>query len=399
METERRLCHSRRRMTTDKPRPQPPINWPTVLFIAGTTLAALLWPVYAWFEGVTTSQLVFAFAYYLATGMGITVGYHRLIAHQTFKAHPIARALLILAGGAAWQGSALEWSMDHVRHHAYTDTDADPYNRKRGFWYSHVGWLVRKRNLDRRERIPAFLARDKLVMFQHRHYVPLTVATSLVIPFLLGGWEGLLLAGAVRIVAVHHTTWLINSLAHSGNKRPYDTNVTAADSRLLAVLAFGEGWHNYHHAFPSDYRNGVGALAWDPSKWLIWALSRIGAARDLKRVSPLVVWKRRVEVALSHPGPQHQRASVLERTRRGLERLATRSERRLASLAAHLNDNLAVGRADLAELRLHIAERAAELRRSRKRRNLARAQRIEELAEQLILYRNLLTRLASAPGC
>ncbi|MBI5503553.1 MAG: fatty acid desaturase [Deltaproteobacteria bacterium] len=399
MEMTVHLCHSRGRMAPDTSTRKPPINWPTVLFIAATTLAALLWPLYAWFAGVTTGQIVFAIAYYLATGLGITVGYHRLIAHQTFKAHPVAEAVLVVLGGAAWQGSALEWTLDHIQHHLHVDTDADPYNRRRGFWYAHIGWLIRRETLDHRRRIPPFLRNDRVVMLQHRYYVPLSVVTSLLIPFLLEGWGGLLLVGAVRIVALHHTTWFINSWAHTGTKRPYNPEVSAADNWLLALVAFGEGWHNYHHAFPSDYRNGVGALAWDPSKWLIWSLSKIGAAHDLKRMNPAVVWQRRVEATLAYRGPQRTRENLVDATRRALEKLARRSEARLAALSAATAGPRAAGAADLAELRRRISERADEWRRSRDRRALARARRIEDLIEQLTLYRDLLTRISSASAC
>lgn len=399
MEMAGGMCQTAEHMTKPSAPLKTPINWPTVLFILTTTLAALFWPVYAWREGVTTGQIVLALVYYFSTGMAITVGYHRLLSHQTFKAHPVAEAILLLVGGAAWQGSALEWSLDHIQHHSHIDTDADPYNRRRGFWYAHMGWLVRREGFDHRRRIPHFLKNDRLVMFQHRYYVPLAVAVSLVLPFALEGWGGLLLVGAVRIVAVHHTTWFINSWAHTGKRRPYNPDVTAADNWLLAVIAFGEGWHNYHHAFPNDYRNGVGALAWDPSKWLIWSMSKLGVAWDLKRMNPSVVWNRRVEAALAYRGSLQNRTHLLDGTREALEKLVSRSEARLTSLAARVAGQMPDPAADLAELRRRITALNEEWRRARNRRGLARTRRIEDLIEQLTLYRDLLARLAAAPTC
>lgn len=385
-------------MSTSSESAHPPINWPTVLFIVGTTLAALAWPFYAWHFGVTWAEVVLAVAYYYATGMAITVGYHRLISHRTFKAHPAVEAVLLALGAAAWQGSALEWSVDHIQHHSHIDTDSDPYNRRRGFWYSHIGWLIRRETGTQMARLPHFLKNDRLVMLQHRFYVPIAIVTSFVIPFLLCGWGGLLLVGAVRIVVIHHTTWFINSWAHTGKRRPYNPDVTAADNWLLAIVAFGEGWHNYHHAFPNDYRNGVRAFDWDPSKWLIWTMAKLGVASDLKRVSPVTIWKRRVEALLAYEGCQSTRAHLLASTRESLERLTLRTEARLAELAGRLQEKAAASQADVTELRRRVAERMDEWKRARDRRSLARARRLEEIIEQLTVYRELLDRLSSAPG-
>ncbi|MFN2426143.1 MAG: acyl-CoA desaturase [Candidatus Binatia bacterium] len=384
-------------MSTSAAPIRPPVNWPTVLFIAGTTLAALGWPVYAWHYGVTWSEIVLAIAYYYATGMSITVGYHRLLSHRTFKAHPVAETALLLAGAAAWQGSALEWSVDHIQHHSHTDTDADPYNRRRGFWYSHIGWLVRRETGTQMARVPHFLKNDRLVMFQHRWYLPIAVATSFGIPLLLCGWGGLLLVGAVRIVVIHHTTWFINSWAHTGKRRPYNPNVTANDNWILAVVAFGEGWHNYHHAFPNDYRNGTRAFDWDPSKWLIWTMAKFGIAHDLKRANPALVWNRRVEALLAYKGCQRTRAELLDSTRASLERLARRNEARLSALSSLLHEQVSASQVDTAELRRRISERMDGWKRARDRRSLSRARRLEEAIEQITLYRTLLERLSAAP--
>ncbi|MFN2375114.1 MAG: fatty acid desaturase [Candidatus Binatia bacterium] len=384
---------------SNAPEPSPrPINWPTVLFIAGTSLAALGWPLYAWHYGVTWAEILLAIAYYFATGMAITVGYHRLLSHRTFKAHPAAEAVLLLAGAAAWQGSALEWSVDHIQHHSHIDTENDPYNRNRGFWYSHIGWLVRRETGTQMARLPHFLKNDRLVMWQHRWYVPIAVVTSFLVPWALCGWGGLLFVGAVRIVVIHHTTWFINSWAHTGKRRPYNPNVTANDNWLLAVVAFGEGWHNYHHAFPNDYRNGVRTFDWDPSKWLIWTMSKVGIAYDLKRVNPATVWNRRVEALLAYEGCPTTRAELLAGTRRSLESLTRRSEARLSALSARLHESLAASQADLGELRRRLTERGEEWKRARDRRSLARGRRVEEIIEQLTLYRELLERLSAAPA-
>ena len=156
-----------------------PLSWPTILFITGTTIVAALWPLYAYFYGVTAVQIALALGYYVAAGMSITVGYHRMISHRAFRCQRWLEALFLIFGSTAWQGSALDWATDHVRHHSYTDTGRDPYNIKEGFLHAHVGWLFRK-NQD--GPVPAFLADDKLLELQDRYYIPLAVTMSFVSP-------------------------------------------------------------------------------------------------------------------------------------------------------------------------------------------------------------------------
>jgi stearoyl-CoA desaturase (delta-9 desaturase) len=391
--------------------PTPPVNWPTVLFIGGTSLGAALWPAYAWFYGVTLGQIALALFGFVSTAMAITVGYHRLVAHRTYKARPWVKALLLLVGSAAWQGSALEWATEHVQHHSHIDTERDPYNRQRGFWYAHMGWLIRKRELDR-TLVPAWLAEDRLVVLQDRYYSLLAITTSLLIPLALCGVGGLLLIGAVRIVAVHHVTWFINSWAHTGSNRPYNSKVSAVDNWFLAFMTFGEGWHNYHHAFPADYRNGIGIWAWDPSKWLIWSLSTIGATYDLKQMSPAVVWRKRVDTALAYEGSIESKRRLLSETRRSLEARARKTHERLLAAAKKAADRdnaeLAklVGRfhaiefpeispPDLAELKERFGEAADRWRDARDSRRLKRARRVQEALDHLAAYRTLLERLAA----
>lgn len=396
--TGARLWHCFAHMTTSEAAPQRPVNWPTVLFIAGTTLLAMAWPFYAWNYGVTWTEIVLAVVYFYATGMAITVGYHRMLSHRSFKAHPVVEAILLALGAAAWQGSALEWSVDHIRHHSHIDTENDPYNRRRGFWYSHMGWLIYRESHTANTRTPHFLKNDPLVMFQHRWYVPIALVVSFAIPLLLCGWGGLLLVGAVRIVALHHATWFINSWAHTGRQRPYNPDVTAADNWLLALVAFGEGWHNYHHAFPNDYRNGVRALDWDPSKWMIWSLAKLGVAYDLKSVSPAAMWNRRVDAILAYDGCARTRTELLHKTRNALEKLTRRKEARILGLTTRLQEKAATTQAELADLRRRIAARRDEWKHARDLRSIKRAKRVDEAIEQLTLYRELLERLSAAPA-
>jgi len=235
--------------------------------------------------------------------LSITAGYHRLWAHRTYQAHWSVRVLLMLFGTMQLENSILIWASQHRDHHRFVDDlDRDPYSAKRGFWFSHIGWMLR--NYPSGE--PDFsnakdLQRDKIVMFQHRYYVPLVLLMNIGVPVFLGWlvgdlWGVFLLVSVARLVLNHHFTFFINSLAHIWGRQPYTDENTARDNPLLAVLTYGEGYHNFHHIFQNDYRNGVKWWQWDPTKWVIAALSGVGLASNLKRVPAL--WIQRAELGM-----------------------------------------------------------------------------------------------------
>jgi stearoyl-CoA desaturase (delta-9 desaturase) len=182
------------------------------------------------------------------------------------------------------------------------DVDKDPYSAKRGFWFSHMGWILRDYPSGRNDFTNAKdLERDPIVMFQHRYYLPLTLAMNIGLPLALGWavgdvWGVFLLGGLLRLVVNHHFTWFINSLAHMWGSQPYTDENTARDNPVLAFLTYGEGYHNFHHIFDNDYRNGVKWWQFDPTKWLIAAMSWVGLATNLKRVPDL--WIQRAQLAM-----------------------------------------------------------------------------------------------------
>ncbi len=231
--------------------------------------------------------LLLALAYGACCGLAITGGYHRLFSHPTYKANALLRAFYLWFGAASVQNSALKWSADHRIHHSRTDTNEDPYNIRRGFWWAHIGWvLFEERDADLSS--VGDLKKDPLVMFQDRYYVPLAILSGAVVPALLGAlWGdwlgGLLVAGFLRLVVEWHSTFSVNSFTHMIGKQPYCRKGSARDSWLVALITFGEGYHNYHHRFPIDYRNGVRWFQFDPTKWFVWTMSKIGVTRDLRR--------------------------------------------------------------------------------------------------------------------
>ena len=267
------------------------INWVTTLFLLLTPLVGLVWGVlHISAMGVGASELVVFVFYVCATGFSITTGYHRLFAHGSYECSRIVKVFYLLFGAAAFQHSVLSWCSDHRRHHKHLDHDDDPYSITRGFFWAHMGWLLvtdHKRAEDF-SNIPDLVA-DPWIRWQHAYYMPIAVVMGFVVPFALGWavghpWGFVLWAGIFRVVLVHHSTFLVNSLAHRLGRRPYLRAISARDSIVTALLTFGEGYHNFHHRFATDYRNGVGRAAWDPTKWLIRALEMVGLAWDLRRV-------------------------------------------------------------------------------------------------------------------
>ncbi|MGJ8671405.1 acyl-CoA desaturase [Rubritalea sp.] len=273
------------------------VNWKTSLFLIFTTLVALIGtPWYFLTYDLTSNELVFQLGlclfFCVATIMSITLGYHRLFSHLSFKAKwPVKLATLVF-GAASFENSCLSWASDHRHHHKHVDHDGDPYDITRGFFYAHVGWLLFKLDPMPLQNNVGDLKRDKLVMWQDKWTHLIGLVVGLIIPPLVGyyffGAQGaigcLILTGFLRIVIVMHCTFFINSLCHTIGTRPYNSGNTARDSAVMAIFTCGEGYHNYHHAFQHDYRNGVKPWQFDPTKWMIWTLSKLGLASNLRRV-------------------------------------------------------------------------------------------------------------------
>jgi stearoyl-CoA desaturase (delta-9 desaturase) len=314
---------------------KPPINWPTTLMFIVTPLAALvLVPWYGIVHGFSAGSWgVFAF-FLVACGMSVTAGYHRLWAHRTYEARTPLKILYLIFGSMALQNSALVWCSGHRIHHLHVDdNDRDPYSAGRGFWFSHIGWMLRYYPSGNPDFSNARdLERDPLLAFQNRHYLLIALAINFGLTigaglFVGDVWGTFILAGLLRVVISHHFTFLINSLAHMWGTRPYTDENSARDNPVLAFLTHGEGYHNFHHIFAHDYRNGVRWWQWDPTKWLVAAMQYVGLARRLKRT----------------PAFQIQRALLAMQFQRAQEKLA--------------NSALAVrGRANVDSLRERIAQ-------------------------------------------
>jgi len=285
-------------------------------------------PTFAIFGSFTTAlqwkTFLFAILTYFWTGMGITMGYHRLWSHRAFSARWIVRASLILAGAAAFEGSAKWWCRNHRAHHRYTDTSKDPYNAKNGFWYSHLGWMIQKQHMGEIGFADiSDLHRDKMIMWQHKYYPFIAITVGIIIPTLIAGLWGDMAGGFFyacmwRMVFVHHATFCVNSLAHWWGDKTYSDFHTAFDSVITAVLTLGEGYHNYHHEFPSDYRNGIRFYHYDPTKWLVKFLSYFGLTYNLRMMETNEIEKAKIQMqqraidkeSASLYGPEHPLPSL-----------------------------------------------------------------------------------------
>ena len=270
----------------------PIIKFNVALFTLLTLISVVGVPYWALTVGFNSFEILTTVFLFFFTGMSITAGYHRLWSHKAYDANPIVRFVLAVGGAMTLQNSILHWASDHRVHHRHVDVnDKDPYSAKRGFWFSHIGWMLREYQAARYEDYSNCkdLQKDKIVMWQHNHYIVIVLIANFGITGLIGWLNGnifemILIAGVCRLVLVHHVTFFINSLAHIWGKQTYTDVNTARDNGILALFTFGEGYHNYHHIFEYDYRNGIRWWQYDPTKWLIKSLSWIGLTKNLRTV-------------------------------------------------------------------------------------------------------------------
>lgn len=302
-----------------------------LVFVITGLIAAVLVPVEAIKNGFDLAEISACVILIYFSGMSITAGYHRLWSHKAYEANVFVRVVLAIGGAMSLQNSILHWCSDHRIHHKHVDdNDNDPYSAKKGFWYSHIGWMLREYQVQRYSDYSNCrdLQKDKVVMWQHNHYLKIMLAANFGVPLLLGWlngdiWGMLLLAGVFRLVVVHHVTFFINSLAHIWGRQPYTDKNSARDNDLLAFFTFGEGYHNFHHIFEYDYRNGVKWWQFDPTKWLIRGLAFIGWTKNLRRCPEERIEKAKVAMQLKRA---QAKVSTLPNAEEVLARLQTEYE-------------------------------------------------------------------------
>jgi stearoyl-CoA desaturase (delta-9 desaturase) len=262
-------------------------------------------------------DVILLVALYVACGLGITVGFHRLFSHKAFATTPAVRGTLAVLGSMTVQGPVTQWVTDHRKHHALSDREGDPHSPHggregifgglAGFFHAHMGWLVTTKGMERGRRYGRDLYDDPLIRALDRLYM-LWVVLSLGIPFAIGyavdptwqgGLTGMVWGGLVRIFLFHHMTWSVNSVCHTFGRRPYETEDESRNNWIVALPTFGEGWDNYHHAFPGSAIHGLGRRQVDASWWTMRGVERVGLAWDVKVPTPQRLARRAAQVSTS----------------------------------------------------------------------------------------------------
>ena len=276
------------------------INWLSTTIIFTPLLCTLIG---ACWVPLRFPTLVLAIVTYFCFGMGITGGYHRLWSHRSYEAHWAVQLALACFGAAAFEGSARYWCRLHRAHHRYVDSDRDPYAVEKGFWHAHLWWMVFKLPRKRQGRVDiSDLNENRILRFQHRYYLQIALLFSFVIPLAIATlgwgdfWGGLVYACLGRMLFVQQSTFCVNSLAHWWGEQTFSRGHTSYDSVITALVTLGEGYHNFHHEFPHDYRNGVRWFHYDPTKWCIRLCSWLGLTWHLVRFPRNELLKARLQV-------------------------------------------------------------------------------------------------------
>ena len=258
-----------------------------VPLVATAYAVTLLWGRY-----VRWQDLAIFGAMYAISALGITIGFHRMLTHRGFDAPAPVRFAFLAAGSMALEGPAVEWAATHVKHHAKADQEGDPHSPLEGFWHAHFGWLVRDRFVRSGVWAKPF-EHDRVAHLVDRTF-PLWAVLSFALPGLVGYawngwsgfWSGLLWGGLVRVALVHHVTWSVNSVCHTFGRRPFATKDASRNNWLVGLLAFGEGWHNNHHAAPRSAVHGFEWWQFDLSGYIIRAMEKVRLVRNVQYERP-----------------------------------------------------------------------------------------------------------------
>lgn len=281
------------------------IVWRNVIAFSYLHLGAL-YGIYLMFTSAKLMTTAFAFMLYILGGLGITAGAHRLWAHRSYKAKWPLQLFLTFCNTIAFQDAVIDWARDHRLHHKYSETNADPHNAKRGFFFAHVGWLLCRKHPEIKQKGKGIdlsdLSNNPILAFQKKYYKTLMVLCCFVIPTVVPVYcwnetwsNAYFVATILRYVYTLNVTWLVNSAAHLFGNKPYDKFINPSENMGVALTALGEGWHNYHHVFPWDYKTAeLGNYKYNVTTAFIDMCAKLGLAYDLKHV-PKDVVKKRVE--------------------------------------------------------------------------------------------------------
>lgn len=283
------------------PKPATVYVWRNIILMALLHLSALY--SLCLIPSAKFATVFWAYLCFLVSGLGVTAGAHRLWSHRSYKASLPLRIILAIANSMAFQNDIFEWARDHRVHHKFSETDADPHNATRGFFFSHIGWLLVRKHPDVIEKGKKLdlsdLKADKVVMFQRRHYKLSVLLLCFVFPSLVPWyfwgetfWNSFYLAALLRYTVGLNATWLVNSAAHMWGNRPYNQHINPRENRFVVFGALGEGYHNYHHTFPFDYSTSEYGWRWNFTTSFIDLMCHLGLASDRKKVEKATVLAR-----------------------------------------------------------------------------------------------------------
>ncbi|XP_014472082.1 PREDICTED: acyl-CoA Delta(11) desaturase [Dinoponera quadriceps] len=289
-------------VSKEKPKYVRRIVWRNVLAFSYLHIASL-YGLYLAFTSAKWATVFFAILLYQSTALGITAGAHRLWAHRSYKAKWPLQLFLMIMNTIAFQDAAIDWARDHRVHHKFSETDADPHNAKRGFFFSHVGWLLCRKHPDVKEKGKGIdlsdLESDPILAFQKKYYTFLMPLLCFIMPTVIPvffwdeTWSNAYFVPTIlRYTFTLNMTWLVNSAAHMFGNKPYDKYINPSENKGVALMTFGEGWHNYHHVFPWDYRASEFGYRLNFTTMFIDFCAKIGWVYDMKSVSEDMVMKR-----------------------------------------------------------------------------------------------------------
>ena len=240
-------------------------------------------------KNINIYTIILQFFIFIISGLGITVGYHRLWCHRSFEATPLLQWILMLMSCSAGQGQSLQWCKTHRTHHRNEDLFTDPYSISKGFWFAHIGWLLQYPNEETQKEIDktdiSDLTDNTVLQFQKKYYVFLWIIISFILPLLITKlWNetitNALFSTVIRVVISLHSTWCVNSLAHMYGDKPYNSEIRPSENLFVSLITFGEGWHNFHHTYPKDYR-ASSPDKYNPSSQFIDFMKTLGLASNL----------------------------------------------------------------------------------------------------------------------
>lgn len=298
------------------------------LLAVGTAIY-LLWNTY-----VFASDMVLLGIFFMFAQVGITIGYHRMLTHQGFDAPQWLRALFLILGMTAFEGSPAQWTATHIKHHAHSDEEDDPHSPLAGFWHAHMGWLYQPKSYAPVAEYAPHLLNDRLVMFFDRWWGVFAIASA-VIPFAIGGWTGFVWGAGVRVFLNTHITYSVNSICHTFGKRDFHTTDESRNNWVVGLLAFGEGWHNNHHAFPRSAFHGMKWWQFDMSGIIIHVLERVGLVWNVQRISHETQEAQQVRSRLGVPALQELRAQLLAHVQHVDKQIQSRLESRMSDILSH----------------------------------------------------------------